>query len=463
MTEKALIFAGHRLHGWWRHMGDQFGFPATVLTDRRGEGDRWLTDDFYQAYRRRRAGGATRFDLLHEREVRDVIARCRVLRWMPVRQAEAMALAMAEAVDRVLDEERPTAILGTTIDSYVQDVLSRRAEARGIPHFEITTSALPNMAMLLQRGRLIEVVGEPSVEQVDAKLEQLLSPLYAPTSAFRPGDFSAQRFLKTLTYFRARAAFFRLYGLWRRDSLNQHLLDAQPFLGHKAGYSDVGIVSRLDRHWRNRLAAFPKDRRLFLGLQLFPEASIDYWVSDLGLVDYENMLVEAVQAFAQAGFLVLVKDHPFQFGFRQLDLIDRLRAVPNVVLVPYDVTSNELLTLVGATFTTTGTPGLQAALLGLKSVVTPNYYSTDDRDFVLLRSRADVPGLPTRLLAMPQPDDLRARQRRIVAKLMRGSFDADYFSFQNFDSRRPNPGATGFGRQLGRMLVQQLQARPQQR
>ena len=53
------------------------------------------------------------------------------------------------------------------------------------------------------------------------------------------------------------------------------------------------------------------------GLQLFPEASIDYWLRNVELIDHDNLVVDAARSFSEQGFLVLVKDHPSQFGFRQ--------------------------------------------------------------------------------------------------------------------------------------------------
>mgnify|MGYP006281659677 CR=1 FL=1 len=94
-------------------------------------------------------------------------------------------------------------------------------------------------------------------------------------------------------------------------------------------------------------------------LQLFPEASIDYWLRNIELVDHENLVVEAAQGFSTAGFLVLVKDHPLQFGFRKTDFLDRLAAIKNVVILPYDVSGNELMSLAGASFSSTGTLGFK--------------------------------------------------------------------------------------------------------
>ena len=72
-----------------------------MFTDRRGYGDRWITDDFYAAYRRLGRGEGTAADLLSPAELADVIARCRVLRWLPAPKERRMALAMAEAAERL--------------------------------------------------------------------------------------------------------------------------------------------------------------------------------------------------------------------------------------------------------------------------------------------------------------------------------------------------------------------------
>jgi hypothetical protein len=147
--------------------------------------------------------------------------------------------------------------------------------------------------------------------------------------------------------------------------------------------------------WRRHLQHVAPSRRVLFGLQLFPEASIDYWIDNLDLVANEALVVEAAQAYAGSGYLVLVKDHPLQFGFRRTQLLEQLRAIPNVVIVPYEVGGNELLDLCAVNFTCTGTLGLQAALLGKVAVGTDSYYTNDD-DFVIFRKRSEIPGLPAR-------------------------------------------------------------------
>lgn len=448
----ALIYAIHRTHNWWSHVGAHLGFDrVTVLTDRRGQGDASITDDYYRAYRARYAARDTSSALLSAAEVIDVIARCRVLRWLPVRKASAMALAMADAMQAQLDTIRPGYVISFPIDNYNQDVLARLARKRGLPYFEVTASALPGMCMLMHRGRLITARAEPDAADVEARIREIADPLFTPAYVQGQAAYTPARFVKTLGYFRIRAAFFQLYAWARRDPLNTHYVDAQPWLGHKAKWSDVRVTGMVEPDWEQKVEAFPKEKRVLYGLQLFPEAAIDYWIEDLDLVRHEDMLVEIARGMTAAGYQIVVKDHPLQFGFRQTQLLDRLKAFPNVVIVPYEVSGNALLARCGVNVTATGTLGLQAGLLGNVSVTGEAYYVTAD-DFVVLRRWADLETLPQTVAARAAPDPLRARQARIIANLLQGSFDADFFSFRGFDPASPNPATAELGRRLGERL-----------
>jgi hypothetical protein len=128
-----------------------------------------------------------------------------------------------------------------------------------------------------------------------------------------------------------------------------------------------------------------------------------------------------------------------------------LKTLPNVVLVPYEVSGNEALDACGVNFTCTGTLGMQAALTGKKSITTQCYYTTPE-DFILFTSRAEVAGLPARVEATEVPTDLGPRQRRIITNLLKGSFASDFFSFQGFDAANPKPTVADLGRAFGNFI-----------
>lgn len=453
-----LVLAIHRSDGWWREVARHSGFERVrVVTDRRGRGDRHVIDDFYRASNARAAERHI-FDRLSEEQVDDAIARCRVLRWLPRDRAARMVLAMADVMDALLEQEAPVAIATWPIDCYLGHVLSLMAVKRDIPFFELTASVAPHASMLMHAGQLYLRDGEPEPALIEETVRAIADPLFLPAYVDAEVRYTRWRWLKTFAYFRLRALAFRFKARMERDPLNIHYLDAQTWLGHKPKLSDIRFLSLLDRNWRRKLEAVEREKRMFIALQLFPEASIDYWISDLRLIQHDDLIVATAAAFSRAGYTIFIKDHPLQFGFRRCDLIDRLRAIENVVFVPYEVSGNELLGHVGVTFTPTGTLGLQAALLGLKSITTAPYYHTPG-DFIVLSGDTDIAELPAMVSAMPPCRNPAARQRRVIAHLLQGSFPGDFMSFRRFDPARPDPSVAELGRRTGEEIALHVRAR----
>ena len=451
-SDTVLIYAINRTDAWWKHIGENLGFARNVVvTDIRGAGDCDVVDNFYAAYARQSAFDDIRTKELSEADVTDIVARCRLLRWLPVRQARCMVAAMEDAFTALLDREKPKIVLSFPIDRYVSDVLARLASKRGVPCIELTVSLISGMCMLMYRGQLVKTGSAPTAERVQAHVKTIADPDFTPEYVPRASRYTRARWLKTFCKFRVRGWVFKLISTVKRDPMNLHYLDAQSFLGHKPRWSDMSVLDLVDWQWRAKVEQHPKERRVFFGLQLFPEASIDYWLTNRELIDYEDLVVDAASAFSAAGWLVLVKDHPSQFGFRQRELLDRLLGVSNVVFVPYDVSGNDIVSLTGTNFTLTGTLGLQAALLGRTSITTPTYYCTAS-DFLTFDQRQLVHGLPEQAASWRPQAPLPTRQAQILTHLLEGSFEGNFFSFKGFRRDAPDPSATELARNLGPLL-----------
>ncbi|TWC68381.1 hypothetical protein FB597_103264 [Herbaspirillum sp. SJZ099] len=367
-----------------------------------------------------------------------------------------MICAMEHALNRVLEREQPAVVISFPIDRYVSDVLERLAKKRGIPYFEFTASLIGEMSMLLYRGQLVKVDDEPEKKTIDTVVATIATPTFTPSYVQTKTKYTMWRFLKVFSYFKVRGLAFKAISYLKNDPLNLHYLDSQSFLGHKPRFNDIRIHSLIDYNWKASIGRFPQSRRIFFGLQLFPEASIDYWIAPIDLIDYENIVVDAALAFSKAGYLVLVKDHPLQFGFRQCELIERLKCIENVIFVPYDVSGNELVDLCDVNFTLTGTLGLQAALLGKKSITTNNYYA-NDADFITFSSKEEIAALPERVARFSPAAPLEQRRHRIVRHLLQGSFDGNFFTFKGFDERSPDSCIQSMARALGLRLRQLTQ------
>jgi hypothetical protein len=443
-----LAFAIHGADLWWREVGREIGFDRFVIMSAfHDDGDYNLRGRFYDSYRK--VPRSEIDDALETGEMREIIARCRTLRWMPPLKAARMALAIRSVMEEALDAISPSAIASWPIDNFITDTLARCAELRAIPYIELTASPLLDRTMMLYRGRMIESQHAPDPELVEAARHELADPLFMLPQLRRKRRYTAARFWKIFLYFKIRGLVFWLLSYLWRDPLNVHYLDAQAFLGHKPRLGDYRMLGRQNPNWKVIVERVPREKRVFMALQLFPEASIDYWISDLSLVtDHEGVLVEVARAFSEAGYTVAVKDHPLQFGFRQVALIDKLLTIRNVAIVPYEVSGNDVVACTGVTFTTTGTLGMQTAMMGSKTIAADPYFTTP-KDFILLSNRDQVEALPSRVEAFEPSQDLEARQRRIAEKLLRGSFPGDYMTYSPFRRDSDPAPVRVLGRNLG--------------
>lgn len=428
---RLVFFTIHSTTTWWQHLASRIDFAdVTVLSDLRGEGDRSLVDDFYHFIGKGDAAEAAiaRFG---DDGCADIILRCRVLRSIDRGLALRMIGGMTQAIERAFDDLDPDLVMTFTIDRYVMDVMARTAVARGIDFLEMTTSITPDEVMLMRRGQPARL-REPSNEEVEAAVRLLCKADFSPTYVRNLQKFSTGRFWRVYGYYAARGAFFDVWRFLKRDRYCLHYMDALKRLKHKVAFADVAVLGLLDSNWESRLAEAPRERRVFLGLQLFPEASMDYWLRSPNMLAHDDVLMRYCEVLGAAGYRIFVKDHPLQFGFRQRELYVRLSKLPFVALVPYDVPANLLIENCAVSVTFTGTIGFQAALAGLCSVATDPYYATGEH-FLHVRTVEEIDSLAEKVSNWRPPDDLAATQREIVRHLVSISVEGDYFGWRNFD------------------------------
>ncbi|UPJ44576.1 hypothetical protein IVB40_11400 [Bradyrhizobium sp. 40] len=428
---RIVFFTIHSTTAWWKYLASRMEFAdAVVLSDLRDDGDHSLVDDFYRFVDRGDAAAAA-FDRFGQDGCADIILRCRVLRSLDRDVALRMIGGMTQAIEQAFDKLAPELVMTFTIDRYVMDVMERIARRRGIDFLEMTTSIIPDQVMLMRRGKPVWL-REPSAEDIAAAVGQLCREDFAPAYVRDAKRFSLARFWRIFGYYALRGAYFNIWRFIKRDRYNCHYLDALKRLKHKVRMRDVAVVGLLDHGWDKRLAGVERERRVFVGLQLFPEASMDYWLESQGMLAHDDVLVRYCEVLGRAGYRIFVKDHPLQFGFRQRELLERLAKLPAVVLVPYDVPANLLIGKCAVSVTFTGTIGFQAALAGLISVATEPYYATEQH-FLHVRDTSEIDGLAERLAKWQPPDDLAATRRAIMRHLASISVEGDYFGWRKFD------------------------------
>jgi hypothetical protein len=295
---------------------------------------------------------------------------------------------------------------------------------------------LPDTFMFTARGEYL-AIREPSEAEVDAAVATLAQPHFLPNYVTNTG-FGLAQFLRKYARFTARWLVFEALRTIRRVPYDYRYLSARsPKSGFRVRLRDWTIMRYFRSDWRRTLESTPFERRVFIALSVNPEAAIEYWVRDLAMVDYATVLERAVRTLGDSGFRLFVKDHPSQFGFRQVELFSALAKSRAVTFVPYDVPGQWLIDQCRATFTWTGTVGLQAAIAGRCAVAESSAYYVVDGLFLGLTNPADTDDLPRRIELFKPALPLAQARRALARHLLRSTVPGVYLSWRGFSPRDP--------------------------
>lgn len=417
---RVMVYPLHNTTAWWRHVAKNLTFATdtTVVSDLK-DADICITPAFYKTMNDARAGQLA-LDAFGSEGCAEIIARCRFLRVFDPDMAHRMIGAMWRAIDEAVERYAPDVLLSCVVDRYSLDIFERVLRKRGVRYVGLAISPVPDQIMFMAKGEYLPVC-EPSDQEIEDAIATLTPPHFLP-SYVGTQSFGLKRFARLYGYFTLRWLTFEVLQLWERNPFEHRYRSTRdPASGFRIRLRDWEVVRQVNPRWRERFDATPRERRIFLGLQVVPEAAIDQWVQDLGLIRHEEVFERAATVLTAAGYQVFVKDHPSQFGFRQIEHVRRLTAIPGVTFVPYEVPGRTLTDNCHATLTLTGTVGLQAALSGRGAIVSSDTYYAFPGRFILLNTREDIETLPQALRAFTPPADLHQDRRMVVRHLLRSS------------------------------------------
>jgi len=428
---KVMVYTFNNTDKWWRHVAANLVFATeTVIVSDLPHADIDISPAF-ERYMGRAGIERAALATLGEDQVDDVVARCRLLRVLDRAEAIRMIGAMWQTIEDVLARERPDLFMCFVIDRYILDLFERALRRRGVPYVGLAIGILPNTIMFTSRGEHTPV-REPPMDEVEDAVARLTSrefvPSYVPSQAF-----GLRRFLTLYAHLTARHfAFEGLRVLRQRPHDYVYLAARSPASGFRVRLKDWATMKYFRNDWQADLARSSPDKRVFVALSVNPEAAIEYWVRDLRLVDYETTIERIALAFGRAGFRLFVKDHPNQFGYRQVEVFQRLARTGSVSFVPYTVPAKWLIERCATTLTWTGTVGFQAALEGRTTIVADGaYYALDDA--VIRMTSQNIDELPSAVSAFTHKTTVRDRQRALVRHLLRCTVPGDYMSWRRFN------------------------------
>lgn len=303
----------------------------------------------------------------------DFIKRCRLLRSMSSNEALLHLHSMKKAVLKALDREKPDLVISEAIDQYHMDLLRYECGQRSIPFFGLTKTFVDGYFRITSRGEKGEKrkVSKAEVDEVIKRLENLN---YAPNWEELAASTSAKRYVvitKRVVANWARIPYFFVKRILFNEPHNYHYWSSQI-----SSIKNFHIFPKFwlgNKDWKN-IAKKTKKIKIYHPLQMYPEATIDYWCKCLADIAYEDKLIDIINSMAE-GFHFLIKEHPGVIGSRGVKLYELLSNLENVTFVPTEVNSNELIEDSDAVLVWTGSVGFEAALRGkpVLTVCSPYY------------------------------------------------------------------------------------------
>jgi hypothetical protein len=293
----------------------------------------------------------------------DVIARCRTMRSLPRQQALDMARAMGSVIAEELDRVEPVVVLSHMVDDYVTHLTAELARRRGLQFVGYAYSYFPGkiQATLFANGAP-QRLREPDTEEVATTLAEISQRTFRQ-NYLQKDEYTRPRHLKAMLRYQVKRVVFALRAWLEKDPLNLHYL-CLPYVVERRHWRDFPAASDFHADWRERLAAQPQDRPIvYMPLGYFPEATIDYWIEDPRILNYQEEVLRICRELGRE-FRVVVKEHLHMLGGRSPDFYRALRDTRGVTSVPPLEFSNEVLAGADLVLMGAGSVGVEAYIRG---------------------------------------------------------------------------------------------------
>jgi hypothetical protein len=350
---------------------------------------------------------------LTDEERDDFIARCRLLRALERSEAIRHLTAMEQAVRELLARERPQVVLSVMVDSYLIDLLRLYCIRLEIKFIGIVPSFVNGFFRVTARGEINYNPGANVSAGADIK-KALINPLYSPAfnskSQARPLYNEVRRWAANI----ARVPFFFIKRHFLRDPYNYHYWAAQIVSSDLINInppSDPG-----DIFWVDKLKDCNKPI-LFIPLQMFPEATVDYWCSNIEVVNYYEVFDRFIERHSES-FQLVVKEHPSVMGSRPRGFYRRLSLDKRIIVVPTYTPSNQVLTKSDGVVVWTGSVGFEAALRGKPVICLGDPYYAYGARFLKISPSTKSEVIASHIVATKSLDNSSCEQDELVSHLV---------------------------------------------
>lgn len=263
------------------------------------------------------------------------IARCRLLRGLPRTQAVKMLRSMGSVLAEELDQFDPAFVFAQMVDEYSSFLLSELARRRGIKYLGICYSYFPGRIQVTQfwDGSAYpcrDITDDEAQEALDLVSERTFRQDYHLKSSY-----SFRRHSSAVLKYKVKSLLFPILASIKRDPYNLHY-SILPFVAERRSLLEFPRESDFHQDWATQIRRKTEANGkpvVYIPLGYFPECSIDYWVRDTTILDYENVILKLC-ATLSANFNILVKEHPHMAGARSRRFYAAIKAAPDILSIP---------------------------------------------------------------------------------------------------------------------------------
>ena len=296
-----------------------------------------------------------------------IIHRDRLLRKIPFVDAQRLVINIIAQVDNLLLTHKPDLIIGQLVDYYILDILYQIASKYKIKVFSFMCGFIDKTFCNSKYGELSQVT-IPNLNLVK-HYNLKLQPKFVSTLDNKSLSKDIYSYFKSYySYFYKFLKYYRLYKNYN------YFIRCNMFSFY---HSNVNFKSFSFYNFEKDLVYLSKYSReslVYVPLHFYPEAVIDYWVKNLELINYNEVIFTLIKSNPHINFVF--KEHPAMHRRRECKFYKKITSFPNAFFVKRNLRSFEIFNHIDYIFTYNGTCGIEA-LFAQKKVICvekPFYY-----------------------------------------------------------------------------------------
>jgi hypothetical protein len=309
----------------------------------------------------------------------EIIRRCRLLRAYESDLALKYVITTRKVVLCILDKIKPRLFISGSVDQYLHDILFQECEKKNIATAGFIRTFINGYYRISNRGEYHKSrdVSDLEVEKVKCRL---MDTSYIPDNLISLKKSLRKTYISIMVKNILRVVWFNIVRQLPTYR-HQYHCNASYLITRSEGLHFFPMRQLGDANWKTSIDINKKT--VFFPLQHFPEATIDYWVDDLKLINYINV-VSMVLSKLSSEFNVLVKEHPGVWGYRKPNFYKSIISNnKSLIVVPTEELSNSCVDISDAVFVLTGSIGFEAALRGkLVLTLTDTYYLASCKELI---------------------------------------------------------------------------------